>query len=193
MCKNLVNTLFVGIVNPDFFGHKAFAMFHVMEQNGSELKVRPVWNKGCANTLGVSRNMNVNDIWFFVTTLSDKQKAEFKKMGLVYRFHEDDKALERLAKKLDMDRMFIGYEGEPEEGTWVSCCRTDKDILDMLPENFHVYSLRASDEDDSQAAVIEDKVLVNHYGDILLEHPLDVPIMLHVDKIQYDDEGNIIG
>lgn len=63
----------------------------------------------------------------------------------------------------------------------------------MLPENFHVYSLRASDEDDSQAAVIEDKVLVNHYGDILLDHPLSVPIMLHVDKIQYDDEGNIIG
>lgn len=196
MYGNSVNTLFVGIINPDYFGHKAFAMFHVIEQNGADLKVHPVWYKGCTNTFNVSWTMNVNDVWFFVTSLSDKQEAAFKQMGLVYRFHEDDKALERLAGKLDMDRMFIGYEGESEEGTWFNCCRTDNDILEALREyspNFHVYSLRASDDDDSQAASIEEKVLVNHYGDILTDRPLSVPVMLEVDDVEYDEEGNIIG
>lgn len=89
--------------------------------------------------------------------------------------------------------MHIGYDGESNEGTWFTCLRIDNAIRNMLPANLHIYLLRADDEDDSRAASIEERVYVNHYGDILTNKSLPVPIQLEVEDIQYDEEGNIIG
>ena len=116
-----------------------------------------------------------------------------QELKLVYRFHEDTDALERLAVKLNMDKMNVGFDGEAEDGTWFTCCRIENALRGVLPESLHVYSLRSSDEDDSQAASIEEVVRVNHYGDILVNDILPVPVKLEVDPVEYDEEGNIIG
>ena len=189
---NLEKTLLYAVVNPNFAGKSLFAMFYVMEHNETKLKVRPVWYMDCSNTFNVSCDMDIDDVWSFVTTLSDEQKKALEKLGIDYRFHHDEKALDRLASQIEMDKMFIGYDGEPEDGTWFTCCRIDSDIRQILPEHLHIYSLRASDADDSQPASIEETVIVNHYGDILTDKKLPLPVELEVEDIPRDEEGNIL-
>lgn len=189
---NLEKTLLYAVISSNFAGKRLFAMFYVMEHNETKLKVRPVWNMGYPNTFNVSCDMDIDDVWSFVTTLSDEQKKALEKLGIDYRFHHDVKALDRLASQIDMDKMFIGYDGEPEDGTWFTCCRIDSDIRQILPEHLHVYSLRASDTDDSQPASIEETVIVNHYGDILTDKKLMLPVELEVEDIPRDEDGNIL-
>ena len=189
---NLEKTLLYAVINPNFAGKRLFAMFYVMEHNETKLKVRPVWYMGCNNTFNGSWGMDIEDVWSFVTTLSGEHKKALEKLHLDYRFHHDEKALERLASKIGMDKMFIGYDGEPEDGTWFTCCRIDSDIRQILPQNLYIYSLRASDADDSQPASIEEKVIVNHYGDILTDKKLVLPVELEVEDIPRDEEGNIL-
>ena len=198
---NLENALVIAVINPNHHGRKVFAMFFVEKQQGNDLDVLPVWdmdnpdvNKGQINGyLNSVRKLKVEDIWSFVTELNKWQIMWLRSLDLDYRFHKDEDALERLASKLDMDLMHIGYEDEAEDGTWFTCLRIDNAIRNILPADLHVYSLRADDNDDSQPASIEDKVLVNHFGDILTDKSLPVPVQLEVDEILYDDEGNIMG
>lgn len=198
---NLEKALVVAIANPILFAHTAFAMFYVKDQCGDILNVIPVWKMGCPDmergnihpSEDNHEQLSVDDVMFCVSELNAVQKAHLDNLGLDYRFHKDEDALARLAKKLDLDLMHIGYDGESNEGTWFTCLRIDNAIRNMIPSNFHIYSLRADDEDDSQAASIEEKVYVNHYGDILTNKPLPVPVELEVEDIQYDEEGNIIG
>lgn len=60
-----------------------------------------------------------------------------------------------------------------------------------LPEGLFQYDLRGSDEDDMSAASIESKVLVDHYGTIVVCAPLPVPMVLSVPYIPYNEEGEI--
>lgn len=199
--NNLVNSLVIAVINPDYYGRKVFATFLVQEQIGDTLKVLPLWCEdypefergfldGANNSV---REIKTDDIWVFPTTLSKAKEDKFRQLNLDYRFYKDEKALERLASKLDMDKMHVGYDGEPEDGTWFNCCRTETAVYGILPDGFHVYSLRASDEDDSQPASIERQVAVNHFGDILTDRELPVPVYLEVEHVQYDEEGNIVG
>lgn len=72
---------------------------------------------------------------------------------------------------------------------YFSCVRIDRS---KVPENLYVYSLRESD-DVSQPASIEENVIVNHFGDIVLDHKLEnLPIALLLEDLQYDEEGNLI-
>lgn len=198
--KNLEKSLVIAVINPDYFGRKVFATFLVQEQKDDVLKVLPLWceddpdsEKGFIDGMNNSvREIRTDDIWVFPTSISKVKEDKFKVLGIDYRFHKDDNAIARLASKLDMDRMNIGFDGEPEEGTWFSCCRVTQ-YRNILPDGLHVYSLRASDEDDAQPASIEDKVTVNHFGDILTDRELPVPVALEIEHIEYDDEGNIIG
>ena len=197
--ENLDKSLVVAVINPDYQGRKVFAMFFVEKQNGEELDVLPVWdmdypteNKGQINGhLNSVRKLKIADIWSFVTFLNKWQVMWLRSLDLDYQFYKDVDALERLADKMDMDKMHIGFDGEDEDGTWFSCVRLDE-YRKILPEGLHLYSLRAADEDDSQPASIEERVRVNHYGDILTDRPLAVPIELEVEEIEYDEDGNII-
>ena len=199
--KNLENTLVIAPVNENFYGRKVFCMFHVKEQKGDVLVVNNLWCmdypdsvKGEINFLRNSvKQIKTNDIWVFVNSITEQQKVYFEKLELDYRFHKDDKALERLASKIGMDLMNIGYDKENEEGTWFTCCRIDSYTRRIIPEGLYVYSLRASDDDDSQPAMIEENVFVNHYGDILTDKPLPVPMELEVESVEYDEDGNIVG
>lgn len=198
--ENLENTLVIAVINPDFYGRKVFCMFHVKEQIGDTLKVNPIWDMDYPDSpqyeINPLRNsvkqLKIEDVWVFANSITEQQKVYFQKLELEYRFHKDDKALERLASKIGMDLTNIGYDEENEEGTWFTCCRIDSYTRKIIPDGLYVYSLRASDEDDSQPASIEEKVMVNHYGDILTDKPLQVPIELEVENIEYDAEGNII-
>ena len=198
--ENLEKSLIIAVINPDYFGRKLFATFFVEEQQDDILKVLPLWYEDYPDSLrgqmdGVNnsvRPLKIEDIWVFPTSISDAKKEAFSKMGLDYRFYKDDKALERFASKLDMDKMNVGYDGEPEDGTWFTCCRVDLAAVGILPENFYIYSLRTSEVDDSQPASIEERVIVNHYGDILTDKPLPVPVELEVEPVEYDDEGYIV-
>lgn len=199
--KNLEKTLVVADSNPFFYGHAVVAMYYVIKQRGYILDVYPVWNleytdeKFCKiypDKCG-ERELYVTDIYMCVDSLSEAQKAHLKELDLEYSFFKDEDALERLATRLDLDLMHIGYDGEPQEGTWFTCLRIRPIFRRMLPSNLHIYSLRESDEDASQPATIEEKVFVNHYGDILTDRELPVPVQLEVDTIEYDEEGNIIG
>ena len=198
--ENLVNSLMIAVINPNYHGRKVFATFFVEEQQEDVLKVLPLWcedypDNPCGQMDGMNnsvRQLKIEDIWVFPTTISDAKKEAFSKMGLDYRFYKDDKALERFASKLDMDKINVGYEGEPEDGTWFTCCRIDLAAVGILPENFYFYSLRASELDDSQPASIEERVIINHYGDILTDKPLPVPVELEVEPVEYDDEGCIV-
>ena len=198
--ENLDKSLVVAVINPDYQGRKVFAMFFVEKQNGDELDVLPVWdmdcpteNKGLINGhLNSVRRLKVVDIWSFVTSLNKWQVMWLRSLDLDYQFYKDVDALERLAVKMDMDKMNIGFDGEEDEGTWFTCLRLD-DYRHILPDNLHIYSLRVSDEDDAQPASIEEKVVVNHYGDILTDKVLSIPVRLEVELIEYDEEGNIIG
>ena len=199
--KNLENTLVIAPVNENFYGRKVFCMFHVKEQKGDVLVVNNLWCmdypdsvKGEINFLRNSvKQIKTNDIWVFVNSITEQQKVYFEKLELDYHFHKDDKALERLASKIGMDLMNIGYDKENEEGTWFTCCRIDSYTRRIIPEGLYVYSLRASDDDDSQPAMIEENVFVNHYGDILTDKPLSVPMELEVESVEYDEDGNIVG
>lgn len=72
---------------------------------------------------------------------------------------------------------------------YFSCVRIDRS---KIPANLHVYSLRESD-DGNQPASIEENVIVNHYGDIVLDHKLEnLPIPLLLDDLQYNEEGNLM-
>lgn len=198
--KNLEKSLVIAVINPDYFGRKVFATFLVQEQKDVVLKVLPLWceddpdsERGFIDGMNNSvREIHTDDIWVFPTSISKAKEDKFKKIGIEYRFHKDDDAITRLASKLDMDKMNIGYEGEPEEGTWFSCCRATR-YRNILPDGLHIYSLRASDNDDSQPASIEDKVTVNHFGDILTDRTLFVPVTLEIEHVEYDDEGNMMG
>lgn len=198
--NNLENTLVIAPVNDNYYGRKVFCMFHVKEQDGDVLEVNNLWCmdypdsvKGEINSFRNSvKQIKTDDIWVFANSITEQQKVYFQKLELEYRFHKDDKALERLASKIGMDLTTIGYDEENEEGTWFTCCRIDSYTRKIIPDGLYVYSLRASDEDDSQPASIEEKVMVNHYGDILTDKPLQVPIELEVENIEYDTEGNII-
>ena len=198
--ENLDKSLVVAVINPDYQGRKVFAMFFVEKQNGDELDVLPVWdmdcptdNKGLINGhLNSVRRLKVADIWSFVTSLNKWQVIWLRSLDLDYQLYKDVDALERLAVKMDMDKMNIGFDGESEDGTWFTCCRIDSDIRQILPQNLYIYSLRASDADDSQPASIEEKVIVNHYGDILTDKKLVLPVELEVEDIPRDEEGNIL-
>ena len=199
--KNLENAIVVAVINPDYFGRKVFGLFRVQEQVEETLKVNCFWDldypdssKGIIPPYRSSiKEISIDDIWVCVDSLTEQQQNYLQELKLAYRFHEDSDALERLAVKLDMDRMNVGFDGEPEDGTWFTCCRIENTLRCVLPESLHIYSLRSSDEDDSQAASIEEVVRINHYGDILVNDILPVPIELVVDPIDYDEEGNIIG
>ena len=173
-------------------------MFHVKEQTGDRLMVQPFWNMDSLDTeSGKAVNhslmeMSVEDVWVCVNSLTEKQKACLEELGWNFRFHEDTDALPRLAQKLDLDLTHIVFDDESEDGTWFTCLRLD-DYRHILPDNLHIYSLRASDDDDSQPASIEDRVMVNHYGDILTGKAMPVPMELEVEPVEYDDEDNIIG
>lgn len=198
MNTNLEKSLVIAVVSTNQFDRKVFTMFFVEKQKGDELHVLPVWNMDFVTggqIMGECHpvcNLKVEDIWSFVTSLNKWQVMWFRSLNLDYRFHHDEKALERLAEKMGMDKLNIGYEGESEEGTWFTCLRLD-DYRHILPDNLHIYSLRTSDEDDAQPASIEEKVVVNHYGDILTDKVLPIPVQLEVEPIEYDEEGNIIG
>lgn len=201
MNESLINALVVSTINQDDKGQKVFATFIVENQQDNILEVRILWREDSRDKQGIQveekgnsiRQMKVDDIWVFPTSVSEAKEEALKAMGLEYRFYKDEKALERLAGKLEMDKMNIGYDEESEEGTWFNCCRTDSSVSKILPEGIYIYSLRAADEDDSLPASIEKQVIVNHYGDILTDKELKVPVMLEVEEIQYDEEGNIIG
>lgn len=48
-------------------------------------------------------------------------------------------------------------------------------------------------DDESQPASIEENVIVNHFGDIVLDHKLgNLPIPLSLEEFQYEKEGNLI-
>lgn len=196
---NLVNSLVIAVINPNYYGRKVFALFYIQGQKNNRLDVLPVWDMDAPGSvtgkINGDRNyintLDVDDIWTFPTSVTEVQERYLKELKLDYRFHKDEKALERLASKLEMDKMNIGFDGEPEEGTWFNCCRIN-DYRYILPDNLYIYSLRSSDDDDSQPAAIEDRVFVNHFGDILTDKPLMVPIQLEVEHIEYDEEGNII-
>ena len=199
--KNLENAIVVAVINPDYFGRKVFGLFHVQEQVEETLKVNCFWDldypdssKGIIPPYRSSiKEISIDDIWVCVDSLTEQQQNYLQELKLAYRFHEDSDALERLAVKLDMDRMNVGFDGEAEDGTWFTCCRIENALRGILPKSLHVYSLRSSDEDDSQAASIEEVVCVDHYGDILVKDILPVPVKLEVDPVEYDEEGNIIG
>ena len=198
MNANLEKSLAIASVSTNQFGRKVFVMFFVEKQSAHELIVQPVWDMEfdtggqIAAELNTVRKLKVEDIWSFVTSLNKWQEMWLRSLDLDYHFHQDEKALERLAEKMEMDKLNIGYEGESEDGTWFTCLRLD-DYRHILPDNLHIYSLRASDDDDSQPASIEARVMVNHYGDILTGKALPVPMELKVESVGYDDEGNIIG
>ena len=198
MNTNLEKSLVIAVISTNQFGRKVFGMFFVEKQSAHELDVLLVWNMDfviggqIVGELNTAHKLKIEDIWSFVTSLNEWQIMWLRSLNLDYHFYQDEKALERLAEKIDMDKLNIGYEGESEEGTWFTCLRLD-DYRHILPDNLHVYSLRASDDDDSQPASIENKVLVNHYGDILTDKPLPVPMELEVEEIEYDEDGNIIG
>lgn len=198
--QNLEKALVVAVLFPDFYGSKVYAMFHVTEQVGNRLQADVVWDMRQTVTDGAlnygvlgTRELDVDDICLCVQSLTPAQRAFFNRLGIDYRFYKDEDALERLALHFHMDLMSVGYDGEPVDGTWFTCCRIGAAERTIIPDGMHVYSLRASDEDDSQAASIEDRVLVNHYGDILTDRVLPVPVALAVEPVQYDDEGNVIG
>ena len=200
MEKNLEKSLIIAVINPDYFGRKVFATFFVEEQQDDILKVLPLWCEDYPDSLrgqmdGVNnsvRQLKTEDIWVFPTSISDAKKDAFSKMGLDYHFYKDKKALERLAAKLNMDKMNVGFDGEPEDGTWFNCCRTDNSVRNILPDGIYIYSLRTSDEDDSQPASIEQTVTVNHFGDILTGKELPIPVILEIEPVEYDDEGCIV-
>lgn len=195
--ENLEKALVIAVINPNYFQRKVFAMFYIEEQKGDLLRVLPVWDMDCPEDArgyingrkNAVHELNVKDIWSFVTSLTEAQKTVFKNINLDFHFHKDEYALERLTEKLEMDRMNIGFDGEEEDGSWFTCLRIPRECL---PDGIYAYSLRAADSDDSQPASIEEKVYVNHFGDILLDHPLQTPIKLEVEDIEYDEEGNII-
>lgn len=60
-----------------------------------------------------------------------------------------------------------------------------------LPEGLFQYDLRGSDEEYMSAASIESKVLVDHYGTLVVSAPLPVPMTLSVPYIPYNEEGDI--
>ena len=198
MNTNLEKSLVIAATGTNQFGRKVFGMFFVEKQSAHELNVLPVWDMEfvtggqIVGELNAIRKLKVEDIWSFVTSLNKWQVMWLRSLNLDYRFHQDEKALERLAEKMGMDKMNIGYDGESEEGTWFTCLRMD-DYRHILPDNLRIYSLRASDEDDAQPASIEEKVVVNHYGDILTDKVLPTPVQLEIEPIEYDEEGNIIG
>ena len=198
MNANLEKSLVIASVSTNQFGRKVFVMFFVEKQSAHELIVQPVWNMEfdtggqIVAELNTVRKLKVEDIWSFVTSLNKWQVMWLRSLDLDYHFHQDEKALERLAEKMEMDKLNIGYEGESEDGTWFTCLRLD-DYRHILPDNLHIYSLRASDDDDSQPASIEAKVMVNQYGDILTGKTQPVPMEHEVESVEYDDEGNIIG
>jgi hypothetical protein len=72
---------------------------------------------------------------------------------------------------------------------YFTCLRIDRS---KVPANLYVYSLRENDN-GSQPASIEENVIVNHFGDIVLDHKLEnLPIPLSLEEFQYDEEGNLI-
>lgn len=71
---------------------------------------------------------------------------------------------------------------------YFTCLRIDRS---KVPANLYVYSLREND-DGSQPASIEENVIVNHFGDIVVDHKLPPPIPLLLDDLQYDEEDNLI-
>ena len=60
-----------------------------------------------------------------------------------------------------------------------------------LPEGLFQYDLWGSDEEYMSAASIESKVLVDHYGTLVVSAPLPVPMTLSVPYIPYNEEGDI--
>ena len=199
--KNLANlekALVIAKLNTDLNGQKPFVMFYIAIQQGNELDAIPIWNmeypnlpEGKLDTCAASASkLNVADIWVFVTSVNELQSEYLNSLGLEYRFQKDDDALVRLAEKLDMDRMHVGYDGEDEEGSYFITYRVD--CHKILPAGLFLYDLRESDEDDSQPCCIEEHVRVNHYGCMLTNRALPVPMELEVDPVEYDEEGNII-
>ena len=200
--QNLEKSLVIAVLNTDYFGHNIFGLFHVVKQEGDSLKVNLLWNMQYPDSdrgrldgfQKDTRTISVDDVWLCPNSLSEPQKIFIEDaLHLEYRFYKDEDVFERLASKLGMDLMNIGYEGEPETGTYFSCCRVSSYERKILPEGFHVYSLRESDEDGSQPCSIENWVSFNHFGDILTYKPLPVPMQLPVETVEYDEEGCIIG
>ena len=198
--QNIERALVIAAINPNYNGRKVYAMFYVNEQVDDLLKVTPLWDmdwpdteRGKINTpYHKVKELHLRDIVVFVNQLTEIQEAYFNFLGLDYRFIKDNQALTRLAREWDMDLNHIGYEGESEVGTFFTCCRINFYTRKILPKGLYLYSLRASEEDDSQPASIEQSVMVNHYGDILTHKPLPIPVMLEVEHIEYDDDGCII-
>ena len=198
--KNIERALVIAVVNPNYNGRKVYGMFYVKEQIGDLLKVSLLWDmdwpdaeRGKVNSpYHKIKELHLSDIVVFVNRLTEEQKAYFTFWGLDYRFVKDDDALGRLVNEFDMDLEHIGYDGESEVGTFFTCCRINSYARNIIPEGIYIYSLRASDEDDAQPGSIEQSVMVNHYGDILTMRPLPVPVMLEIEHIEYDEDGNII-
>lgn len=62
---------------------------------------------------------------------------------------------------------------------------------DSIPDGLFKYELRNSEEDESSAASIEDKVYVNYYGTLVTAMPLPTPLPISVPYIPLDEEGDI--
>lgn len=54
-----------------------------------------------------------------------------------------------------------------------------------VPDGYHKYSLRESDE-GSWPATIENEVIVNHYGDILVKEPLEFSEYMPIEYFSID-------
>ena len=55
-----------------------------------------------------------------------------------------------------------------------------------VPDGFHVYDIRHSDDDWGEPRTIEKSVTVNFYGSIILNHPLDIPECGYIDVGEED-------
>ena len=54
------------------------------------------------------------------------------------------------------------------------CSPTDGLLRDNLPEGVYCYDLRGSDYDPGEPVCVEERVVVNHAGSVLLTEPLEL-------------------
>lgn len=72
--------------------------------------------------------------------------------------------------KTKLDQLTLWLKGGRKVQGYFDCCRIKRE---QVPEGYHKYDLRHSDDDDGEITEIQDTVVVNHFGTFVTKEVID--------------------
>lgn len=98
----------------------------------------------------------------------------YREDSLVYKILDGLKR--KIKGKYTLEELMKKEHGEEDEfrGKTIYIFPMSKVDIKRLPEGYHRYSVRGSDDDWGQAATIEKSVAVNYWGFVLCKEELDL-------------------